>query len=392
MKVRALIGPMSSAAGREGIVRLLAAAPAGYRSAIAADQCDVWEEVLERLAAEPFDVLITELGPGSPAVERLFQLQPSLFVIEVDLVSGTTNIYVLDVGSLTLVRLAEWLAREAGLAGSNDTITRVTDARPKLPIAGNQPSEGADAKAIRETKPPMVGNAAARISPSQPPPPKPWTGAATISFDSPPRIDRVTLAIGAVDAVTGTLIRDGVSACMNGLMDRPIVNASGMLVFINLPDRPQYDVEVDGRRAGFPFVERFAFTPPAKGNKDPAARRRDVLLAPGPDYPFAPGTTLVRGVVTRGSAPVEGAAISAAPSAGGGSFATRSIANGAFALALRLPPVGTDEADAPQSVTIEMSEGGDRRSFLRPIDHGRGHSFLEPIDLTGSNDPGFFAP
>lgn len=218
------------------------------------------------------------------------------------------------------------------------------------------------------------------------------SGPRTILFDSPPRIDRVTLAVGAVDAVTGTLVRSGVSARITGLMDRPIVNASGMLVFINLPDQPQYDVEVDGRRAGFPFVERFAFTPPAAGSKDPAARRRDVLLAPGPDYPFAPGTTLVRGVVSRGSAPVAQASISAAPAAGGASFATRSIANGAFALPLRLPPFGTHEAEAPVPVRIVVKEGNDERSFVRPLANGRGHSFLEPIDLTGSNEPGFFAP
>lgn len=166
------------------------------------------------------------------------------------------------------------------------------------------------------------------------------TRGGAILFDAP-RTDRVTLAIGAVDAVTGMLVRDGVTARITGLADRPIVNASGLLVFINLPDQPRYDVEVDGRRAGFPFVERFAFTPPAAADKDPAARRRDVLLAAGPDYPFAPGATLIRGVVMRGSAPVAQASISAAPAAGGPSFATRSIANGAFALALRLAPFGT---------------------------------------------------
>lgn len=217
------------------------------------------------------------------------------------------------------------------------------------------------------------------------------SGARTILFDGPPRIDRVTLAISAVNAVTGMLIRDGVSARITGLMDRPIINASRMLVFINLPKQPQYDVEVDARRAGFPFVERFAFTPPAPGNKDPAGRRREVLLAPGPDYPFAAGTTLIRGVVTRGSAPVADASISAAP-AGGATFATRSIANGAFALALRLPPFGTHEAEAPVPVKIVVKEGVDQRSFVRPLANGRGHSFLEPIDVTGSNQPGFFAP
>lgn len=218
------------------------------------------------------------------------------------------------------------------------------------------------------------------------------SGQRTILFDGPPRIDRITLAIAAVDSVTGTLVREGVGARITGLMDRPIINASGMLVFINLPAQTQYDVEVDGRRAGFPFVERFAFTPPAPGDEDPAARRRDVLLAPGPDYPFAPGTTLVRGVVTRGSAPVAQAFISAAPASGGASFATRSIANGAFALALRLPPFATHEAEAPVPIDIVVKEGVDERSFVRSVRNGRGHSFLEPIDLTGSNEPGFFAP
>ena len=126
MKVRALIGPMSSATGREGIARLLASAPRGYRSAISADQCALWEEVLERLAEKPYDVLIAEFGAGSPAIDRLFQLQPRLSVIEVDLKAGTSNVHVFDVGSETLVRFAEWLAREAGLAGANDTIGRIT--------------------------------------------------------------------------------------------------------------------------------------------------------------------------------------------------------------------------------------------------------------------------
>jgi len=215
---------------------------------------------------------------------------------------------------------------------------------------------------------------------------------SAIVFDSPPRIDRVSLAIGAVDSVTGALIRDGVSARIAGLMDQPIVNASGMLVFINLADKPQYEVEVDGRRAGFPFVQLFTFTPPAAGNADPAARRRDVLLSPGPDYPFAPGTTLIRGVVTRGSAPVPEASIMAAPAGGGSSFATRSVANGAFALAVRLPPFGTHESEAPVQATIKVSEGADSRSFVRQLSNGRVHSFLEPLDLTGSNDPGFFVP
>ncbi|HEY0413175.1 MAG TPA: ATP-binding protein [Allosphingosinicella sp.] len=171
MNVRALIGPMSSAAGRQGIARLLAETPRGHRSPIAADQCDVWEDVLARLAAEPFDVLIAEFGAGSPAIDRLFQLQPKLSIIEVDLIGGTTNVHVFDVGSETLVRLAEWLSREAGLAGANDTIAHITHKRPQLTVAANEPSEEPAAAPVPEpvveaaTAPPPPSRPAARILP-----------------------------------------------------------------------------------------------------------------------------------------------------------------------------------------------------------------------------------
>jgi hypothetical protein len=177
VKVRALIGPMSSAAGREGIARLLAAAPRGYRSAIAAEQCDAWDNALARLAAEPFDVLIAEFGPDSPAIDRLFQLQPKLSVIEVDLIGGATNVHVFDVGSETLVRLAEWLSREAGLTGANDTIARITHARPQISVAANELSEAPDAVPTPERAPepalqPLTVEATADAL-APPPPPRP---------------------------------------------------------------------------------------------------------------------------------------------------------------------------------------------------------------------------
>ena len=170
VKVRALIGPMSSAAGRQGIARLLAAAPAGARSAIAADQCDTWEDVLGRLAAEPFDVLVAEFGAGSPPIDRLFQLQPKLSVIEVDLVGGTTNVHVFDVGSETLVRLAEWLSREAGLTGANDTIARITHPRAQLAVPANELRETA---ATERDPVPAPESVAERAAPPPPFPPAP---------------------------------------------------------------------------------------------------------------------------------------------------------------------------------------------------------------------------
>lgn len=41
-------------------------------------------------------------------------------------------------------------------------------------------------------------------------------------------------------------------------------------------------------------------------------------------------------------------------------------------------------------VALTVSEGGDARSFVRALAGGRCHSLVEPIDLIGSNDPGFF--
>lgn len=215
------------------------------------------------------------------------------------------------------------------------------------------------------------------------------SGGKTIPFEAT-RLDRVTLAVGAVDGVTGVMLRHGVTARIAGLADQPIVNGSGLLVFVNLPDRPHYDVEVDARRAGFPFLEHFSFTPPAPGNRDPAARRRDIVMAPGPDYPFAPEATVVRGVVTRGASPVAGASISAAPACGGTGFTTRSVYNGAFALAVRLPHIGAHEAGGPVQMKIRVSEGGQGRAFVRALTDGRSHSFTEPLDLAGHDEPGLF--
>lgn len=206
---------------------------------------------------------------------------------------------------------------------------------------------------------------------------------ARILFDNR-RIDTVTLAVAPIDGVTGSVVRGGVTARIAGLGDPAIVNGSGLHVFVNLPARPHYDVEVDARAAGFPSVERFVFTPPAP-------LRRDVVLAPGPDYPFPAGTTLIRGVAARGAQPVAGASISARAAGGGTAFVSRSVASGAFALALRLPPLASHEAEAAVPFLIRVGDGASERSFLRPIDNGRTHSFLEPLDLAGSNEPGFFA-
>ena len=182
VKVRALIGPMSSAAGREGIARLLAAAPRGNRSLITAEQCDSWDDVLARLASEPYDVIVAEFGVGSPAIDRLFELQPKLSVIEVDLVARTTDIHVFDVGSETLVRLAEWLSREAGLTGANDAIARITHTPSKRSIPANEPSEGDKREPERKVDGRPAGEAA--VVPASLPPQPPMVRVVSTRGDA----------------------------------------------------------------------------------------------------------------------------------------------------------------------------------------------------------------
>jgi hypothetical protein len=253
VNVRALIGPMSSAAGRQGIARLLAERPRGHRSPIAADQCDAWEDVLARLATEPFDVLIAEFGAGSPAIDRLFQLQPKLSVIEVDLIGGTTNIHVFDLGSETLVRLAEWLSREAGLAGANDTIARITHTRPQLTVAANEPSEGPDTVSVPE---PAVESEAAPLPPA-PPPPRPEARVLPMRRD--PYVDadeqlgdvsawlalRLNLALARAESETGG--QDVSNWAMTAARARALLGQR--LAALPLPELAAEFQEIDSRLA-----------------------------------------------------------------------------------------------------------------------------------------------
>lgn len=210
-----------------------------------------------------------------------------------------------------------------------------------------------------------------------------------IHFDEP-RVDTITLAIVPIDGVTGAIVSGGVKARIKGLSDRPIVNASGMLVFINLPappTPPNYEVEIDATDAGFFGPVTVSFLP---NNPDPAVkdkRRLSLLLTPRPDYPFPSGTTVVRGVVVDGAVPVAGARIFATPPLSTDSFETLSDKSGAFALALRPHP----DAPTPLKSKISFEKGADHRDLLnKPITRGRSHSFLAPIDLTGINNPDFF--
>jgi hypothetical protein len=210
-----------------------------------------------------------------------------------------------------------------------------------------------------------------------------------IILDLPARIDRVTFALAPTDGVTGAVVRSGVSASVKGLPNRPIRNSSGLLVFVNLPDRPSYEIELDAREAGYFGPDSFVWEPPS-GEPSPRQRQVDRLLQPRPDFPFRDSTTLVRGVVVRGGAAVADARIWARPAPDSGPFETRSTERGAFALALRLPPLEPFEDELPVDVEIHVEQGPDGRRLTRRLTNGRSHSFEAPIDLTGTNQPAFF--
>ena len=215
-----------------------------------------------------------------------------------------------------------------------------------------------------------------------------------IRFDSPPRLDHVTFTVVPIDGFTGALVPSGVKARIHGQVTRPVVNGSGMLVFLNLLDPPDmpipptYQVEIDARDAGYFGPETIAFTPPAAN--DPAAeqkRRLKLLLKPRPEYPYPSGTTLIRGKVIRGAGPVAGALVSTRPDQSEADFEALTDEKGAFALAVRPSPLSA----GPLKVAIHIQEGADSRDLLnKSLTVGRSHSFLEPIDLGGVNDPGFF--
>lgn len=217
-----------------------------------------------------------------------------------------------------------------------------------------------------------------------------------IYFDTPPRVDRIALAVLPIDGVSGAIVRGGVSARIEGLPDKPIVNASGMLVFINLappPVLPDYQVIVEARDAGYFDPKPLPFTPPDINDpKIEEKRKHSVFLVPRPEFPFPSGTTLIRGVATLSGQPAPGIIVAAQPPLSTASFETLTGDNGAFALALRPHP----EGPVPLTLTIRFEqEIGGNRVVLHSLPGkelvpGRSHSFSKPVDLNGSNDSDFF--
>jgi hypothetical protein len=202
-------------------------------------------------------------------------------------------------------------------------------------------------------------------------------------FDEPLPIDRVIFAIDPVDSFTGGTVRGPVEAEIKALGVRARRNLSGLLVFVNLDERPTYDVQIKAKAAGF-FDVAIAVPRPADDASDDQRLRR-IELQPLPTAPFTHETTLVRGVVLRAGAAMADVRIEAvekglsAPTV----FGSRSDPRGAFVLPLRLTSI-TPALDSQPSGTFVFTfkaDGLPDRELEATVVDGTAYRFEKPIAI-----------
>jgi hypothetical protein len=215
-----------------------------------------------------------------------------------------------------------------------------------------------------------------------------------------PKRDEVTAVLVPADRTTRRPVTSGVEATLwdgqhdRALPDHLVRNLSGALVLLNRPLGETYTFRIDPTAAGYSGPFLVAFQPAA------ANRRQIVWLASRPDSPFDPGTTLIRGLVTRAApnASAAGLEVAVAPSRGGGgapddgdpTFTGITDPRGSFAVAVRLEPPDDGDLDAPVETAITLNRGGNpHRELVVHLDRGRDHVFAEALDLDGANEPPF---
>lgn len=215
-----------------------------------------------------------------------------------------------------------------------------------------------------------------------------------------PAFDEVTAVLVPADRTSRRPVTSGVRATLwddqndRDLPDRLVRNLSGALVLLNRPLGETYTFRVDPTAAGYsgPFLVTFQ---PAAGN-----RRQIVWLSSRPDSPFDPGTTLIRGVVTRTApnASAAGIEIAAVPRRGDGgapqdddpTFTGNTDERGCFAVAVRLEAPDDGDLDATVETALTLNRGGTpHRELVVHLAHGREHVFAEALDLDGDNEPPF---
>jgi hypothetical protein len=104
-------------------------------------------------------------------------------------------------------------------------------------------------------------------------------------------VRNVLFAVEVLDAVTLERVSDGLEVEAEGLRGKPVVNTSGLFVWLAEDFAPLRKVTIDPRRLPY---ERFEL-PRAQVHRAPA--RNVVELRPRADYPFSAGTSGLRGAL-----------------------------------------------------------------------------------------------
>jgi hypothetical protein len=208
----------------------------------------------------------------------------------------------------------------------------------------------------------------------------------------PAYVRKVFFALELVDAVTLERVTEGVSVTVGGLRRRPIVNRSGVFVWLD------EGVDAPGDVAVRPGLRPYADVdlPAAQVKR----QLTTISLAPRADYPFAGGVTGLRGALVENRAdrvPVADADVHLgwldadsaswrdAPTVG------RTNAHGDFAVILRLTPTDAPTVVAGK-VTVRLrvgrAEQGARESGDLALPRGR---VADPSTFAADRDALVFA-
>ena len=112
----------------------------------------------------------------------------------------------------------------------------------------------------------------------------------------------LSFAVEVVDPVTGTRAGDEVTVSLTDAPADPVTNPSGFRLFFEVETDP-VTVAVDGGDRFFDAETTVDHGGLHTGDEPPDPPVEQVMLTPTPAYEFAPGTTLLRGVVADGPLP-----------------------------------------------------------------------------------------
>ena len=210
----------------------------------------------------------------------------------------------------------------------------------------------------------------------------------------PPR--RVTLfAIRAIDAVTLSTVSQGLTVVAEGLKGKPIVNASGLFVWLDEDLGPLKKVTIDPGTLPYEGVER---EPAQLRLRPPPTPVTTIELPPRLDYPFSAGITGLRGqlveerVAPENRVPVRNAEVRLRWLDGDGltwhdaPTVSHTNADGDFVSIMRLAPTEVPQLDGNGAVTVRLrarrDAGNERTSTSFTLVEGRVTDPLNADDRT----------